>query len=175
VTVDPIAVTVEGDADQLAELVRIETAPVSVAGLSADQTVTAELVLPEGVVVLGSPTVDVTVTVRQVTATRSFEVGIRLVGTSPDLIYEPALGQLVVTIGGSVADLDRLDGSTIVATLDVTDLGPGTTSVPVEVDLPAGLSLVAASPTAVEVTVTQPPSPSPSAAAAPASPPATGG
>ena len=59
-----------------------------------------------------------------------------------------------MTIGGSSADLDRLDGSTLVPILDVSDLGPGTAAVPVEVDLPAGLSLVAASPAEVEVTVT---------------------
>ena len=75
-----------------------------------------------------------------------------------------------ITIGGSVADLDRLNGATLVVDLDVSGLKPGTTDVPVAIDLPPGLTLVSASPSKVPVTVTAPPvSPTPSASLSPAS------
>ena len=61
-----------------------------------------------------------------------------------------------------MADLDRLNGATLVVDLDVSGLKPGTTDVPVTIDLPPGLTLVSASPPKVAVTVTAPP-PSPSA------------
>ena len=76
--------------------------------------------------------------------------------------------RVVITIGGSKADLDRLEGSTLVADLDVGGLDPGTTDVDVTVDLPTGLTLVSANPATVPVTVTAPPPPSPSPSAAPA-------
>ena len=60
----------------------------------------------------------------------------------------------------------------------MTDLEPGTTEVPVTVDLPAGVTLVAASPDTIAVTVTAPaasPSASPSASAAIAPSPSPGG
>lgn len=170
VTVVPSVVTVEGDGDELATLDGIDTEPISVSGLSSERTTTARLVTPAGVVPLDQDGVEVTVTLRPVTATRNFEVGLRLVGTDPDLDYAFGEDRVVITVGGSVADLDRLTGSTIVADLDVSGLGPGTSEVPVAADLPAGVTLVSATPETVAVTITagtaSGPSPAPSPSAA---------
>ncbi|MDP9134088.1 MAG: CdaR family protein, partial [Actinomycetota bacterium] len=124
-TVEPKVVTVEGDADQLSQLVSIDTEPISVTGLSSDRTCEATLALPTGVAALDVETVVVSVDVRIVTATRTFEVGLRLVDARNDLIYDPAVDRVVITVGGSVAELDRLDGATLVADLDVGDMEPG--------------------------------------------------
>jgi YbbR domain-containing protein len=182
VLVDPSVVTVEGDADELVELDRIETAPVSANGLSSEQTVEVELAVPAGVVPLDRTTVQVTITVRAVTATRSFEVGLRLVGAEPDLIYEPAIDRVLITVGGSVADLDRLIGATLVADLDVAGLSTGTASVAVTAALPAGITLVAASPATVSVEISPPPAaatlaptPAPTPEPTPSPTPAEGG
>jgi YbbR domain-containing protein len=130
--------------------------------LSSSETFESTLVLPTGVVALDVDTVSVTVTLRPVTATRTYEVGLDLVGARPDRTYSTSTDRVLITLGGSVADLDRLQGSTLLATLDVADLEPGTTSVPVTTDLPAGIALVSASPDQVAVTVAIP-SPSPAA------------
>ena len=74
--------TVEGDADQLADLSHVNTLPVSLAGASSDVSVVVSLDLPTGVVVLGSDAIRVTVTLRPITATRSFDAGLRLIGTA---------------------------------------------------------------------------------------------
>jgi YbbR domain-containing protein len=176
-TAEPKFVTVEGDADQLAQLVSIDTEPIVVNGVSTDRTFEAALVLPAGVVALDIETVAVAIDVRPVTGTRSFDVGLRLVGAGGALMYDPAVDRVLITVGGSVADLDRLDGALLVADLDVADLGPGTAPVAVTVDLPAGVTLVAASPSTVSVTVTAPapPSPSPAAASSPSASPSPGG
>jgi YbbR domain-containing protein len=165
VTVDPSVVTVEGDADQLAELVAVETEPVSVNGASDQQRRTVALTLPDGVVALGDGDVTVTVELRPVTETRSFNAGLRLIGADPDLIYGLSTDRVLLTIGGSAADLDRLSGSTLAGDLDVSDLGIGQADVPVTVDLPAGLTLVSVSPTAVGVTVAAAPTPTPTSGA----------
>ena len=52
----------------------------------------------------------VTVKLRPVTGTRTFEAGLVLVGARPDLAYELSTDRVLVTIGGSIADLDRLSG-----------------------------------------------------------------
>lgn len=169
-TVSPHVVTVEGDIDELDPLVRIDTEPVSIVGLSANETFETTLALPTGVVALDVETVRITVTVRPVTATRTYEVGLDLIGARPDRRYSPSTDQVLITLGGSVADLDRLEGATLQALLDVTDLDPGTTSVAVTTDLPAGIAFVSASPDRVAVTVSIPPSPSPAAGTATASP-----
>ena len=170
VTVEPTVVTVKGDADRLAALESVGTAPVSVSGASKTVTATAALDPPDEVAPLNVDEVTVTVTLRPVTATRNFETGYRFVGQENGLKYSAQVDRLTVTIGGSAADLDRLDPATLVVDLEVGGLKPGTTDVPVAIDLPPGLNLVSADPAKVAVTVTAPP---PSAAPPASAPPAS--
>ncbi len=166
-SVDPLVALVEGDADQLAELVRVDTEPIPMTGVSSDRTVEVGLVLPTGVLAVGVDHITVTITLRPVTATRTFSAGVRLIGASRALAYALGSDRILVTIGGSVADLDRLSGAALVVDLDVTGLQPGAEDVPVTLDLPTGATLVSASPASVRVTVTSAPaasaSPAPSA------------
>lgn len=167
VAVDPAVVTVEGDADQLVQLTQLDTQAVSVAGASSDVSATVALDAPTGVVPLGTDTVRVTVTLRPVTATRTFSAGLRLIGARPGLTYTLSTDRVLLTIGGSTADLDRLSGATIVADLGVSELtAGGTADVPVTVALPTGLTLVTSNPPSVTVEVGVPasggPSPAPS-------------
>ena len=161
-TSSPLVVTVEGDVDELAPLLTIDTAPVSVNGLSSDQVLETELALPSGVVALDVDAVRVSITVQAITETRNFQVGLSLIGARPDRTYTTSTDRVTLTLGGSVADLDRLQGATLFATVDVTDLVTGTTSVPVTADLPAGVAFVTASPNQVGITVGVPLPPSPS-------------
>ncbi len=176
VTAEPRVVTVEGDIDELEPLRTIDTEPVPIGGLSANETLETTLALPTGIVALDVEAVRVTITVRAVTATRTFEVGLDLIGARPDRTYRTSTDRVLITLGGSVADLDRLQGATLLATLDVADLDPGTTSVGVTTDVPAGMAFVSASPDQVAVTVSIPASPSPAAGGTPPSAsPAAGG
>jgi YbbR domain-containing protein len=167
VTVDPSVVSVLGDANDLAGLDRADTQPISVSGASSQVTQSVPLALPDGVQALGAGTVKVTVTLRPVTGTRTFEAGLVLAGTRPGMDYTLSADHVLVTIGGSLADLDRLSGVSLTLTLDVTGLEPGTHTVNVSANLATGLTLVSASPNPVEVTVSAPAiSPSPSSSPA---------
>jgi YbbR domain-containing protein len=162
ITVNPPVVLVEGDADELAELVRIDTTQIPTTGISSDRTFSVELDLPTGVLVVGDSVVNVAVTLRPVTATRTFDAGFRLVGAGAGLSYDVNVDRILVTVGGSVAELDRLNGIALVVDLDVAGLGPGTTTVTGSLDLPAGATVVSMSPSTVTVTITgTAPSPSP--------------
>jgi YbbR domain-containing protein len=163
VTVEPNVVTVAGDAEELGSLTSIETQPVSVNGASETVEDDPALVMPDGVVPVEASTVQVTVTLRPVTATRSFDAGLDLIGEAPGTDYGLSVDRVLLTLGGSTADLDRLSGATIVGQLDVTGLPAGSTDVPVTVDLPPGVTLVASSPPSVTVTVTARASASPAA------------
>jgi YbbR domain-containing protein len=168
VVVDPPVVSVEGDANDLATLDRADTQPISVSGASSQVELVAELALPDGVQPLGPGTVAVTVTLRPITATRTFEAGLVLSGASANLRYQLSTDRVLVTIAGSVADLDRLATTALVLTVDVTGLEVGTHTVPVSANLTTGLTLIGASPNPLEVIVSSPgatpaPSVSPSA------------
>ncbi len=162
VTVDPIVVAVEGDVDDLATLEVADTSPVTITGATSNVTATASLELPDGVQALGDATITVTVTLRPVSASRTFEAGLLLVGARADREYALSTDRVLVTIGGSIADLDRLSGAELVVTLDVTGLDTGTHEVLVGANLQTGLTLIGASPDPITVTISPPPaSPSP--------------
>ena len=163
VEVTPPVVTVQADANDLAALDRADTQPISIAGASNAVTQDVGFALPAGVQALNATTVKVTVKLRPVTATRTFEAGLELVGARPDLDYALSTDRILVTIGGSIADLDRLSGSNLVLTVDVAGLGPGNHDVTATANLTTGLSLISASPNPITVTVSTPaPSPAPS-------------
>jgi YbbR domain-containing protein len=164
ITVDPVAVSVQGDANDLAGLDRADTQPVSISGASSDVVSTVQLNLPNGVQSLGQGSVTVTVRLRPVVSTRTFQAGLVLIGASPDKTYTLSVDQVLVTIGGSTADLDRLSGATLVLTVDVSGLGDGSHKIVPDANLTTGLSLISVSPSPVTVTIASPPpSPAPSA------------
>ena len=174
ISVDPTVVTVAGDAEQLATLARVDTTPVSTNGASADFTVEVDLAVPVGVVPVDAARVTVTVQLRAVTGTRSFEVGVALTGARPNLIYTPSIDRVLLTLGGSTAELDRLVGATLVGRIDVTGLGVGTSEVGIEITLPGGVTLVAVSPDPIEVVISAPP-PSATPSASNSASPSPGG
>jgi YbbR domain-containing protein len=170
VTVDPPVVNVEGDANDLAGLEQLDTAPVIVTGASSELTQEVALQLPPGVQAFGTGTVKVTVTLRPVSATRTFQAGLVIVGERTDRRYTLSTDRVLVTIAGSVADLDRLGSTSLTLTVDVTGLDPGTHTVAVSANLATGLSLIDVSPNPVEVTVSNveaPPEPTPGPSSAP--------
>jgi YbbR domain-containing protein len=172
VTVDPLVVSVEGDQDQLAGLVAADTAPVSVSGATREITAEVAFALPTAVNVVGGPgTARVTVSIVAITETRNYTAGLRLDGRQPDFLYQVSDRVILLTLFGSTADLDRLDSSPIVIAVNVEDLGPGSTEVPVVPDLPSAVSVAAISPETVTVTVTERPTPTPTVAPAPTATP----
>jgi YbbR domain-containing protein len=167
VEVDPLLVSVEGDAAELASLDQIRTDPISIAGATTDVRALVQLDLPTGVLALGEPTVEVSVRLRPVTETRSFTAGIRLVGAREDRSYSIAAQSVVVTIFGSPADLNRLAAVPLTVDAPVSDLTVGTSLVRLTANLSTGLSLVSISPATIAVSVSVPATPTPEPTAAP--------
>jgi YbbR domain-containing protein len=168
ITVSPPVALVEGDADALAALVRVDTDPVSVSGASTDQTRTVPLDLPAGVDSISGDSVTVTITLRPLAATRTFSAGIVLSGARDDRTYSLSTASVLVTVGGTVAALDALDPRALAVVADVDGLAPGSHKIKLKISLPADVKLVATSPPEVTVVVTLNVSPSPSASPTPA-------
>ena len=99
VTVDPLTALVSGDADDLAKLNKVDTDPISMTGVSDDQTVRVGLALPTGIVAVDEGPITVTIKVRPVTATRTFSAGLRLVGANNTLTYALSVDVRMPMIG----------------------------------------------------------------------------
>ena len=162
VAVDPAVVTLQLDLNQVADLPAADTAPISISG--ATQTVEADvgLALPAGVLSLKDTTVHVTVTIRAKASTRTFDAGIVVSGARADLLYSLSVNHALATVGGSLADLQRLDGASFVLTAPVGGLPPGSHEVTLQANLPIGLAMVGIEPSKVTVTISVPPSAAPS-------------
>ena len=93
------------------------------------------------------------------TETRTFTAGVRLDGREPDLVYDIADDSVLLTLFGSVADLDRLAAAPLVVGLNVGILAPGVHEVPVVPSLPTGVTVAAIVPATVTVTITEPATP----------------
>lgn len=163
VTVEPTVVSVKGDAPALATVTKADTDPISVGAATGTIDTDVRLNLPSGVV-SETTTVHVTITMRAETGTRTFDAALVLTGRQPGLEYALSTGRVLVTVGGPIADLDRIDPANFTVPIDVAGLGPGAHEVHPEPNLQAGLRVLTVDPQAVTVTITLAASPSPAAA-----------
>jgi YbbR domain-containing protein len=163
ITVDPMTVTVEGDAEQLSSLIQIDSAPVSVAGATADVTQSVPLAPPSGIEPTSADSVSVEVTIEPITQTRTYGAGIRLDGRDDVLTYDLSTELVQLTLFGSVADLDRLSAGPLEVGINVAGLGPGEHEVSVVPVIPSGVEVVTIAPEQVTVTVTETAGSSPAA------------
>ena len=176
IVVDPVSVSVKGDPENLAGLTKADTASIPVGTATSTIDTQVALALPDGVVPLDVSTVHVKVTIEAEAGTRAFNAGIVLTGRQPGLTYGVNPLNAVVTVGGPVADLDRIDASGFVLSVDVSGLAVGTHEVELAPTLQAGLRLLGISPPTVVVTVTAgsgasaPPASAPGSGAASATP-----
>jgi YbbR domain-containing protein len=163
IAVSPLLVSVEGEADQILGLTEAPTEAIQVSGATQDVVKDVALSLPQGVLPVGGDiTVRVTVTIRPISATRGFDAAIEIVGREAGLDYRLSISHALATVGGPVADIDRINPAEFVVQAQVGGLGPGTHVVPLDANLPVGLSLVGTDPSTVTITITASPSPSPS-------------
>ena len=154
ITVQPLVVTVSGEAATVAGLDSAPTLPISVDGRTSDLAANVGFDLPAGVSVSGSDQVQVMLTIEQETGTRSFEVAVAWYSSTGD---QPALtpSSVTVVLSGPVILLDATSPTDIIATAGSADR-PAVA--PVSVTPPQGLALVSVTPPSVQVA---PPTPSP--------------
>jgi YbbR domain-containing protein len=153
VTVDPVVVSIKGDAPVLATVSKADTDPISVGAATGTIDTDVKLVLPSGVV-SETTSVHVTITMRAVTGTRSFDAALVLTGRQPGLDYALSTGSVIVTVAGPIADLDRIDPASFTVPIDVAGLGVGTHEIHPTPVLQAGLRLLTVDPPTVTLTVT---------------------
>jgi YbbR domain-containing protein len=165
IAVDPLIVSVEGEADAILGLTEAPTEPVPVNGATQDVVQNVGLVLPDGVQPAGGGDVRVrvTVTIRPEAGSRSYDAGIVPNGGAAGLEYVLGTTHAIALVSGSLADLDRLDAATFNLVAPVGGLAPGVHEITISANLPVGLTLVSVTPPTVTVTITPSASPAPAA------------
>jgi YbbR domain-containing protein len=164
IRVEPAYVTIVGLPEVLEEITSVTTEPITIDGLSADETFEVDLQLPDDSTLAdGEPTtVTVTATIGPSVSSRTFVVGIVCQGAGNNACL-PGLDQLTITLSGAGGALSALTAADVTPTVDASGLAPGTYQLtPIVSGLPEGVELIAISPGTVPVTIQAPePAPTP--------------
>lgn len=144
VSVEPAAVTLFGPPSVLAGIVSIETEPIDLAAVTANQVFEVSLILPDQtrLEVDAADTVTVSVNVDLELASRTLLVGPVCQNVEPGLTCQPQVDQIAVTVSGTRASVAALTPAQVTPVLNMAGRGEGTHQVVPTVSLPAGISLV---------------------------------
>ena len=147
--VTPATVAVRGPSREVARIDQVDTEPLTVAGITGDFSRGVNLMAPAGEVRLESDEVTAKVTLAQVVMKREFrDVSISVRDTDLKFRMDPRRVKLVLS--GPLLTLEKIDLKTAVY-VEAAGLGPGTYSVPVQINLPDGVALVHQTPEKVRL------------------------
>lgn len=150
---DPTTVTIRGDASSIGRLTTISTEAVDVEGAADDVVKTVSLRLPQGITVLGSPSVTVTVRIQPTQGSVRFSVPLSLRGLGPGLAVPGQLPTIEVTLTGGLPDLLQLGPEDISAYADLTGKAAGTHNVGVQIEVPSNVTPTSRTSAPSEVTL----------------------
>ncbi len=161
IVLDTTSVRVTGARSVLSDFVSINIPEemINIDGLSEDATFAidlSDLELPDGISFVSSTNiVNVTVKIernKQSTFRLQLPDDVALSGQSSAYSYSFSDTVVFITVEGISSDVDSMDSTNIVATLNVSGYGAGTYTIELDVGLPDGISLVTTP--AVEVVIT---------------------
>ena len=139
----------------------VNTKPLNLTGVDSYLETILELDLPEGVTVVGDPTVLIQVNVTTLETNMVINRGIEVIGLLPGFTAEVSPSQVSVQVSGPVPVLENLTLRDIRVVVDLAGLAPGThTLTPTIEILPADVIREDLSPATVEVVIREGTSPS---------------
>lgn len=149
---DPAVVTIVGDRATLDGINFLRTVAVDITGARTDVQRAVELDLPRGVSLTDQSLVTVTAAISPQQGTTRIVIAPVSIGLKPG--EEATVRQPVeLTLSGDLPLLQGLDPSAVTATLDLTNLEPGTYDIAPVLTLPAGLTVTGVSPARLSVTI----------------------
>ncbi len=163
VTAEPSVVTLRGAPEVLAAIAEVLTEPISLSFSDTTLYATGSLVVPDGARLADPANAEPTIVVeiRETIATRTLLLGLACSGAPPGSACLPQIGQVAVTLRGTVSALNALDPADLTPILNVSGLGPGDHLLQPTLALPNGITQVTISPISVTVTIVPPATPAP--------------
>ena len=160
ISANPLVVTVFSTDTELINNLPgyIETQPINLSGADESIEVSIPLNLPSGVIVIGEPTVRVSVSISPIESSITLSnLPIELIGQRPEYEYSISPQQVDVIFSGPIPYLDKLSARDVRVILDLDEFMPGVYQVDPEVliEMP-GIQVESILPAAIEVEVTEP-------------------
>lgn len=174
VQVDPPLIALTGSSGPLDTVAVLQTEVIDVTGADTDMVRQVPILFPSGTSPqVGEPnSVEVIIKIAQIDQTFQVDlpVQIRATGLTAGLLVGLSPNIITLTLTGQSSALAQLAQHALLATVDVTGLGPGTYELPLTINLPTGTQLVHALPnvTVLLQTSSAPPTELPTSTALPA-------
>ncbi len=135
----------------------VETEKLDISKASDDIEVRANLVLPDGVSLVGEQTVVVQISIATIESSLTVQKDLEPQGLGPGLIAVPSPSTVDVILSGPLPTLDSLTPESVRVVLDLLNLLPGSHQVtPKVVVLPEGVTVQTVLPSTIEVLITGP-------------------
>jgi YbbR domain-containing protein len=140
----------------------VNTKPLDLTGVDGYLETILELDLPQGITVIGDPTVLVQVNITALETNMTISREIEIIGLLPGLSAEVSPKQVSIQVSGPVPVLDNLTLRDIRIVVDLTNLAVGIHTVTPQVEiLPTDVIWEDISPTTVEIVIEEGSSPTP--------------
>ncbi len=153
---DPFLVEVSGPGELLMDIASVRTATIELTGRTSSFTEIVDLIRPTDGVSLSVTRVNISVQIRQIDSTFTFEnLLIEERNKNSAYRYELSVDRVDVAIRGGPARISQVTSDLIRPQVDYTGLAPGLHTIPVSVALPSGVRKDSVSPSRISVTVTE--------------------
>ncbi len=157
----PASVTLVGSPQELDTIRSVYTETVRVDGATRSFATTIDLVRPPGIGITGSNEVAVFVEVLPILTSREAEVAVTYVNLQPGMEVSVEPSTVTVTLSGPAPVLRALQASSVIVSLNLSGLGPGTYAPIPDVSAPPQVRVDSIDPPRVRVILTASPTPVP--------------
>ncbi|MCS6843438.1 MAG: CdaR family protein [Caldilineales bacterium] len=162
IVVEPSLVTLRGSPEAFSRLPGyVETVPIDLTDARSDVDAQLALNLPEAVSVVGVQTIQVRIDIQPIMGSRDLQLQPVIRGLGPGLTRTLTIPTVDLVVSGPLPVLSTLDNGAAQVILDLTDLRPGTHTVPLQPVLPADVTVVSVLPVAVDIVISELPTPTP--------------
>jgi hypothetical protein len=160
--VQPPRVTLEGPSSALEQIPFVYTEPISIAGGTESLAVQSFLIVPNGIRVVESDFVTVTVEILPILSGRTMTATVQLQGVPPGWIAVPRPSEVDLFLEGPESILSSLTAADVQVVLNLFGYSPGDYRVTPGVNVPEGVTNVSVIPETIEVVISVAPTPTPS-------------
>lgn len=148
----PGKIDIAGDADILKDINEIQTEPIDLSDITEDKTIEAELILNNVSTVSGVTKVSIKVSVDSIKQ-KNLSVNINFENLGDNLEYSSKKASVSMVLLGAGSLMQNVTEASIKCSVDLSNLGEGTHSVPVNIEAPRGVKIESYSPQSIEVTI----------------------
>lgn len=154
ITVSPITMNVTGSENALSALNFLETQTLDISGLSGIAERFTRVQIPDGIALDSGQTnrIKVTITASENSSTRSINVSLSPINLGELRLNSYSPTDIIAILSGPKSEVDALNSSDVVLSLDFSNQSAGTATMNLAVDqvkVPTGISIISVTPSSI--------------------------